>query len=76
MASAEDILAALEEFVDEHTDAPFLLIGESFGGRLARALTHRRPSQVRGLALLCPVAAYLGAPGRRCPRSRFAGRTA
>ena len=65
--SGDDLLAAIEDFVDSHIDGPFLLIGQSFGGYLARALTHRRPDQVRGLALICPVSAYLGAPAPTLP---------
>ncbi|MEJ3744890.1 alpha/beta hydrolase [Actinomycetes bacterium KLBMP 9797] len=37
------------------SDAPFLLIGESYGGYLARALANARPAQVLGLALICPI---------------------
>jgi pimeloyl-ACP methyl ester carboxylesterase len=56
IASSDDILAALDAFVDEHIGAePFLVIGESYGGYMARALAHRRPSQVRGLAMICPI---------------------
>jgi pimeloyl-ACP methyl ester carboxylesterase len=65
--SGDDLLAALEEFVDKYIDEPFLLIGQSFGGYLARAMAHRRPGQVRGLALICPVSAYLGAPAPTLP---------
>jgi pimeloyl-ACP methyl ester carboxylesterase len=54
--SSDDMLAALDRFVDERIgSAPFLLIGESYGGYLARALTRLRPSQVLGLALICPI---------------------
>lgn len=54
--SADDILDSLSAYVDEHIgDAPFLIIGESYGGYLARALTRRRRLQVLGLALICPV---------------------
>ena len=37
----------------------FLLVGHTYGGYLARAVTGRRPRQVAGLALLCPA----GDPG-------------
>jgi pimeloyl-ACP methyl ester carboxylesterase len=68
VASSDDILAVLEDFVDaEIGDEPFLLVGQSFGGYLARALTHRRPDRVRGLALICPVSAYLGSPAQTLP---------
>jgi pimeloyl-ACP methyl ester carboxylesterase len=56
IASSDDILSALDAFVTEHIGlGPFLLIGESYGGYLARALARLRPSQVRGLALICPI---------------------
>ncbi|MEU7869250.1 alpha/beta hydrolase [Dactylosporangium sp. NPDC049140] len=54
--SSDDVLAALDRFVDERIgSAPFLLIGESYGGYMARALARLRPSQVLGLALICPI---------------------
>lgn len=37
-------------------DEPFVLVGESYGGYLARGVVARRAEQVAGLALLCPVA--------------------
>jgi pimeloyl-ACP methyl ester carboxylesterase len=37
----------------------FLVVGHSYGGYLARAIANRRPGQVAGLALLCPI----GEPG-------------
>ncbi|MEV6306567.1 alpha/beta hydrolase [Actinoplanes sp. NPDC051861] len=64
IASSDDVLAAVHEFVDKQLgDEPFLLAGESYGGYLARALTRDRPSQVRGLALICPI-------GTRVERNR------
>ncbi len=66
--SSDDMLAALEEFVDaEIGTEPFLLIGESYGGYLGRALAHRRPDQVAGLALICPTGVHLQAPDRTVP---------
>lgn len=54
--SADDVLACLGAYVDEHIgDRPFLVIGESYGGYLARALAARRTDQVTGLALIVPV---------------------
>lgn len=50
------MLAALQEFIDQQVGAePFLLIGESYGGYLARAVVRSRPQQVLGGALICPV---------------------
>jgi pimeloyl-ACP methyl ester carboxylesterase len=66
--SSDDVLAAVEEFIDAEIGAePFLLIGESYGGYLARALAHRRPDQVRGLALICPTGTKLPAAERTVP---------
>lgn len=56
IASSDDVLDAVQDFVDAVIGAePFLLVGESYGGYLARALIHSRPAQVLGLALVCPV---------------------
>lgn len=66
--SSDDMLAAIEEFVDAEIGAePFLLIGESYGGYLARALTHRRPEQVHGLALICPTGTQVRSADRTLP---------
>src|SRR5690242_20293881 len=54
--SSDGILAAVQDFIDEQIGAaPFLLIGESYGGYLGRAIARARPAQVRGLALICPI---------------------
>lgn len=56
IASSDDVLAAVQDFVDETIgEAPFLLVGESYGGYLARGLARSRPEQVLGLALICPI---------------------
>ena len=36
-------------------DEPFLIVGQSYGGYLARAIASLRPDQAVGLALICPV---------------------
>jgi pimeloyl-ACP methyl ester carboxylesterase len=57
VAGSDDVLSAVLAFVDEVIgERPFLLVGESYGGYLARGLVQARPGQVRGLALICPVA--------------------
>ncbi|MFF0343019.1 alpha/beta fold hydrolase [Kribbella sp. NPDC004875] len=54
--SSDGIMAALRAFVDEQIgDQPFLLLGESYGGYLARGLVAERPDQVLGLGLICPT---------------------
>ncbi|MGW4396526.1 alpha/beta fold hydrolase [Amycolatopsis nivea] len=53
---SDDLVAGLADLVDDLIgDEPFLLVGESYGGYLARGLTRARPGQVAGLALVCPV---------------------
>lgn len=36
-------------------DRPFLIVGQSYGGYLARAIANRRPRQAAGLAVICSV---------------------
>ena len=54
-ASADAVLDALLDFIDYELKGDFLLIGESYGGYLARGILARRPQQVKGMLLLCPV---------------------
>jgi pimeloyl-ACP methyl ester carboxylesterase len=68
IASSDDVVEAVLEFVDEVIgDAPFLLIGESYGGYIARAIVRARPEQVRGLAMICPVGVALERADRTRP---------
>lgn len=54
--SSDGIMAALREFIDTEIGAePFVLIGESYGGYLARGLVAERPDQILGLGLICPT---------------------
>jgi pimeloyl-ACP methyl ester carboxylesterase len=46
------VLRLIHELID---DAPYLIIGESWGAYLARGVIARRPDRVRGVALLVPV---------------------
>jgi pimeloyl-ACP methyl ester carboxylesterase len=53
---ADDVLEVLLAFVDGVIgDGPFLLAGHSAGAYYARGIAGRRPAQVAGLALLCPL---------------------
>ncbi|GKQ35954.1 alpha/beta fold hydrolase [Streptomyces sp. A012304] len=68
IASSDDMLDAVQDFVDDMIgDAPFLLIGESYGGYLARALAGSRPEQVLALALICPIGTAVDSAERRLP---------
>lgn len=56
VGSAADAVAGLLELLDHLVAAePVLLVGHSFGAHLARGIAARRPEQVRGLALICPM---------------------
>jgi pimeloyl-ACP methyl ester carboxylesterase len=54
--SSDGIQAAVRAFIDQEIgDEPFILLGESYGGYLARGLVAERPDQILGLGLICPV---------------------
>jgi pimeloyl-ACP methyl ester carboxylesterase len=68
VAGSDDMLRAVEEFVQSTIGtAPFLLVGESYGGYLARALARSRAEQVLGLALICPIGTALEPAERTVP---------
>lgn len=59
--SNDDVVDVLFGLIDDTIgDEPFLVIGHSYGGYLARAIAGRRPDQAVGLALFCPVGARTG----------------
>ena len=69
ITSSDDVLDTVEDLVDDLlADEPFLLVGESYGGYLARALARSRPEQVLGLALICPVGTALEHAQRSVPQ--------
>jgi pimeloyl-ACP methyl ester carboxylesterase len=56
LRSADDVLDTLLDFAGEVTGGTaHLLIGHSAGGYYAQAMAARRPAQVAGLALVCPL---------------------
>jgi pimeloyl-ACP methyl ester carboxylesterase len=56
MRSADDVLDTLLDFAGEVIGAtPHLLLGHSAGAYYAQAMAARRPAQVAGLALVCPL---------------------
>jgi len=59
ITSNDDVLDVLLGLVDSSIgDEPFLVIGHSYGGYLARAIADLRPDHAVGLALICPVGAH------------------
>jgi pimeloyl-ACP methyl ester carboxylesterase len=66
--SSDGILDALLEFIDaEIGSEPFVVIGESYGGYLARALAVHRPDQILGLGLICSIGTELEHSRRDVP---------
>ena len=56
LRSADDVLDTLLHFADEVSGGtPYLLVGHSAGAYYAQAMAARRPAQVAGLALVCPL---------------------
>src|SRR3954449_12593981 len=56
LCSADDVLDTLLEFADQIIGgAAYLLIRHSAGAYYAQAMAARRPAQVAGLALVCPL---------------------
>jgi pimeloyl-ACP methyl ester carboxylesterase len=56
LAGADDVLATLLGFADQVAGGTaYLLVGHSAGAYYARAMAARRPEQVAGLALVCPL---------------------
>ena len=56
-AVLDTLLGLVDAIIGEEA---FLVVGQSYGGYLARAIANRRPRQVAGLALIC---ALLGGQG-------------
>ena len=56
VASAEDLVEAVEAEIEARIGTePFAIIGNSFGGMIARRIAHHRREQVLGLAVIAPV---------------------
>lgn len=70
IGSADDVVTALLHFADGVTGGTdYLLVGHSAGGYFAQAMATRRPAQILGLALVCPLL-----PGTRdVPEHRAVG---
>ena len=53
--STDDVLDVVLSFIDAVIgEQPFLIVGESYGGYLARGIVQRKFEQVAGMALICP----------------------
>jgi pimeloyl-ACP methyl ester carboxylesterase len=56
LRTPDDVLDLIDALLDaEVRDGPFLLLGHSYGGHVARAVAARHPDRVVGLALICPM---------------------
>lgn len=56
ITNSDQMLDVVLEFIGATApEQRFALIGDSYGGYLARGITHRRPRKVAGLLLICPV---------------------
>lgn len=54
--SSNDVIDLLDQFVDDQNEqGPLLIVGHSYGSHLARGMAARRPRQVIGMALICPL---------------------
>ena len=53
--SSDKILDILTCFIKDYTNDTFFLVGESYGGYLARGILSKLKEQVDGMVLICPV---------------------
>lgn len=54
--SSDDVLELILAFIDQVIpNQKFILVGESYGGYLARFLVHRKRDSILGLLLICPL---------------------
>jgi pimeloyl-ACP methyl ester carboxylesterase len=59
LTSNDDVLDILLGLIDSTIgNEPFLIMGHSYGGYLARGIANLRPDHAVGLALICPVGAH------------------
>ena len=56
VSSSDDVVGRVAAFIDDVLgDEAYAMVGNSFGGGVARALVARDPSRVLGLALIAPM---------------------
>jgi pimeloyl-ACP methyl ester carboxylesterase len=70
LSTTDSMLSVILQFVDRLFEGrPFLVVGESYGGYLARGVLKQRPTQVLGICLICP-ATEMDISKRRLPAPR------
>lgn len=60
LASNNDVVAVLAEFIERTAQEPALLVGHSYGAYVARGIAAKCPELVAGLALICPLPEAVG----------------
>ncbi|WP_277586127.1 alpha/beta fold hydrolase [Psychrobacillus antarcticus] len=56
ISSSDDILEAVLNLIEHHIpNEPFLIVGESFGGYLARGVIEKLNHRILGAAFICPL---------------------
>lgn len=56
ITSTDDVVGRISAFIDDVLgNEPYALVGNSFGGGIARALTSLAPSRILGMALIAPL---------------------
>lgn len=72
--SLEQMIGDLDALLrNASLDAPFVLVGHSFGGLLVRAFAHAYPERVAGLVLVDPVSIAYWSSGRESDAARIRG---
>lgn len=55
VGSTDAVFDVVRSAIDALVPGPYVVVGESYGGYLARGLAAAEPDRVRGVALLCPM---------------------
>jgi pimeloyl-ACP methyl ester carboxylesterase len=55
VASTDDVFSVVRDTVDALVPGPYAVVGQSYGGYLARGLAAAHRDRIEGVALLCPV---------------------
>jgi pimeloyl-ACP methyl ester carboxylesterase len=59
LTSSDKMLELIIDFINKIIpEKKFLLVGESYGGYIARALVNRMPEKIIGMLLICPLARH------------------